>query len=93
MMKSHFADDDIDISTLGYEVNPDVFFMWMLRVNEHVCLGKDDYHIPMVLPAADELVVIANDIRIYSNPTSSIVHYSISGNGSIKNVSLFDISG
>lgn len=82
-----------DISTLGYEVNPDGFFMWMLRVNEHGCLGEDDCDMPMVLPTEDLQEDEENSIKIYPNPAFNYINIVSDRYIKISHVVFYDIQG
>lgn len=81
-----------DISTLGREVNDDGFFMWMMRVNEHGCLGDISCDFPMILPVADLSGNGHEDnIKIYPNPTSDILN--IKSETIPERVEVFTIDG
>ncbi|MFT6336832.1 MAG: hypothetical protein ACI86M_003633 [Saprospiraceae bacterium] len=85
--------DNGDLSALGDEVNSEGSFMWMLRVNEHGCLGEDDCDMPMVLPTEDLQEDEGDAIKIYPNPAANFINIVSANDLKISHVAFFDMQG
>ncbi|MGK0314153.1 MAG: hypothetical protein ACI86M_000363 [Saprospiraceae bacterium] len=82
--------DIYGIGEMKYDGQNEVF---IFKVDANGCLDTEDCGFVQVITDVEDVAIDPYDLIVYPNPTSDVIHYSISENRSVKRISLFDMNG
>jgi hypothetical protein len=82
--------DIYGIGEMKYDGQNEVF---IFKVDSDGCLDLEDCGFVQVITDLEDVVIDSYDLNVYPNPTSDVIHYSISENSDVKSVSLFSMNG